>query len=97
MTEQRVGNERICEVMKIVFYVAQVVVGAATFVVVQFGWWLLHLPYFDVLAEQRGATAFLGVRAIAISVALFVSTQLVAFITFRAFRMHCMTLRRWLL
>jgi hypothetical protein len=42
--------------MKIVFYVAQVVVGAVTFVVVQFGWCLLHLPYFDVLAEQRGAT-----------------------------------------
>jgi len=81
--------------MQIVFYVAQAVVGAATFVVIQLGWWLLHLPYFDVLAEQRGATAFLGLRAIAISITLFVSTQVVAFIAFRAIRMRCMTLRRW--
>jgi hypothetical protein len=35
--------------------------------------------------------------AIAISIALFVSTQLLAFVTFRAIRMHRMTLRRrWL-
>jgi hypothetical protein len=32
--------------------------------------------------------------AIAISIALFVSTQLLAFVTFRAIRMHRMTLRR---
>jgi hypothetical protein len=80
--------------MRIVFYVGQVLVGAATFVVAQFGWWMLRLPYFDVLSEQRAATAFLGVRAITISIALFLSTQLVAFFVFRAIEKHRMTLQR---
>jgi hypothetical protein len=75
---------------KLVLYVSEILVGTATFVVVQFGWWMLHLPYFNVFTEFNGAAAraTFGLRAIAISTTLFIGSQVAAFFMFRAVKIH---------
>jgi hypothetical protein len=74
---------------RLIFYVSESLVGTAIFVAIQFGWWMLHLPYFNAFTEFNGAAAraSFGPVAIAISTALFISGQLAAFFAFRSVKM----------